>query len=252
MDTGAYLKEAFARYGEVEEVRVKDEPDDDAAASYSSKCAIGFLVFRTSTGLKAVLSASGDASRLSPPSSDVLLPGYKPSKRQRKKQQQQQQQQQQQAGGEEDKASIAAAAEEEVQQLMRRFRARLPQAKVLQEEVDSFMASFEAAEAEEERKRKEAATQPDADGFVTVSYGKKRRRGGGGGGAGKEEANGGKKRGRSGSHKKKKKETELKNFYAHQMREAKREQLARLRTRFEEDKARIERMKAARKFKPFG
>jgi len=239
------LKEAFARYGEVEEVRVKDESDDDAAASYTSKCAIGFIVFRTSEGLKAVLSASGDASRLSPPSSDALLPGYKPSKRQRKKQQQQ--------GGEEDKPSIAAVAEEEVQQLVRRFRARLPQPKVLQEEVDSFMASFEAAEAEEERKRKEAATQPDADGFVTVSYGKKRRRGGGGvGGAGKEEANGGKTRGRSGSHKKKKKETELKNFYAHQMREAKREQLARLRSRFEEDKARIERMKAARKFKPFG
>lgn len=248
MDTGAYLKEAFARYGEVEEVRVKAEPDDDAAASYTSKCAIGFLVFRTSKGLKAVLNASGDASRLSPPSSDVLLPGYKPSKRQLKKKQHQQQA----VEASEDKAAIATAAEEEVQQLVRRFRARLPQAKVLQEEVDTFMASFDAAEAEEERKRKEAATQPDADGFVTVSYGKKRRRGGGGGGAGKDEVNGGKKRGRSGTHKKKKKETELKNFYAHQMREAKREQLARLRTRFEEDKARIERMKAARKFKPFG
>lgn len=243
MDTGAYLKEAFARYGEVEEVRVKDDPDDDTAASYTSKCAIGFIVFRTSKALKAVLSASGDASRLSPPSRGVLLPGYKPSKRQRKKQQQQQQ--------DKVKKDDEEFIEDEVQLLVRRFRARLPQGKVLQEEVDSYMASFEAAEAEEKRKRLEAATTPDADGFVTVSYGKKRRRGGGGG-AGNEEANGGKKRSRSGSHKKKKKETELKNFYAHQMREAKREQLARLRTRFEEDKARIERMKAARKFKPFG
>lgn len=52
--------------------------------------------------------------------------------------------------------------------------------------------------------------------------------------------------------KKKKKTLELKNFYRHQIREAKREQLAKLREKFEEDKARIDRMKAARKFKPFG
>jgi len=246
VDIGTYLREAFARYGEVEEVRVKDHPDDEIAVSLTSKCAIGFIVFRTSKGLKAVMSASGDASRLSPPSRSVLLPGYKPSKRQLKKQQQQQQEQQQERRKEDDKEII----DDEVQKLIRRFRARLPQGKVLQEEVDGYMASFEAAEAEEKRKRFAAATTPDADGFVTVSYGKKRRRGGAGGA--KNEANGGKKRSRSGSHKKKKKETELKNFYAHQMREAKREQLARLRTRFEEDKARIEKMKAARKFKPFG
>lgn len=50
--------------------------------------------------------------------------------------------------------------------------------------------------------------------------------------------------------KKKKKPLELKNFYRHQIREAKREQLAKLRTQFEEDKARIAKMKEARKFRP--
>jgi ribosomal RNA-processing protein 7 len=76
---------------------------------------------------------------------------------------------------------------------------------------------------------------------VTVTYGKRKRQGESAQGEG------------SRRHPKKKKRTyELKNFYAHQMREEKREQLARLRKKFEEDKARIERMKSARKFKPFG
>lgn len=108
------------------------------------------------------------------------------------------------------------------------------------------MATFEAAEAEEARKRRESMNHPDADGFVTVTYGKRKKRRG---------REGDKKdgAGRSGSHhKRRRKSYELKNFYSHQIREAKREQLARLREKFEEDKARIERMKAARKFKPFG
>lgn len=243
VDLKAYLKEAFGRYGEVEDVRVKENEDEAVEAdSSSSKCAIGFLVFRTTKGLKAVLNASGAAARLAPPSADAMLPGYKLSKKQQKKKNKKQQE-----AGEEHAAAAANDDEEGMQRLLRRFRAKLPQVKALQEEVDSFMASFEAAEAEEERKRKEAASQPDAEGFVTVTYGKKRRRGSGGAVEG-----GGKKRTRSGSHKKKKKEHELQNFYAHQIREAKREKLARLRERFEEDKARIERMKAARKFKPFG
>ena len=50
---------------------------------------------------------------------------------------------------------------------------------------------------------------------------------------------------------KKKKDYELKNFYRHQMREQKREELQSLREKFEEDKKRIQKMKEARKFKPF-
>ena len=55
----------------------------------------------------------------------------------------------------------------------------------------------------------------------------------------------------NGRRKKRKKNLELVNFYRFQMREAKRERLAALRQRFEEDKARIAKMKAARKFMPF-
>jgi hypothetical protein len=50
---------------------------------------------------------------------------------------------------------------------------------------------------------------------------------------------------------KKKKESELKNFYRFQIREAKQNKLHELRKRFEQDKEKVAAMKAARKFKPF-
>lgn len=186
-----------------------------------ARCAIGFVVFRTSKGLKAVLADAG--GRLAAPQPPAQAQGKK-------------------GGGGEDGDGAAA------QRLLRRFRARQPQVKALQAEVDAAMAAFEAAEAEEERQRRAAAEQPDADGFVTVTYGRKKRRRGEGPGAGE----GSKRQGARVKRKKRKGQQELQNFYAHQIREAKREQLARLRAKFEEDKARIERMKAARKFKPFG
>ena len=49
---------------------------------------------------------------------------------------------------------------------------------------------------------------------------------------------------------KKKKPTELKNFYAHQVKEKKRNDVEELRRRFEEDKARVQKMKESRKFNP--
>ncbi len=188
-----------------------------------ARCAIGFLVFRANKGLKAAL-ADGRARLAAPAPRAGAKKGDK--------------------GGD---ADVDTA-----QVLLRRFRARQPQVRALQAEEDAAMAAFEATEAEEERQRKAAAEQPDADGFVTVTYGRKKRRQGadagtGAGAGGSKRRGGGRTKGR-----RKKKGYELQNFYAHQMREAKREQLARLRAKFEEDKARIERMKAARKFKPFG
>lgn len=50
---------------------------------------------------------------------------------------------------------------------------------------------------------------------------------------------------------KKGKEKELKNFYRFQMREDKQSKLVELRKKFEEDKARVAKMKANRSFKPF-
>ena len=44
---------------------------------------------------------------------------------------------------------------------------------------------------------------------------------------------------------------ELLNFYSFQQREGQREKVAELRRKFEQDKRRVEDMKARRKFKPF-
>ena len=50
---------------------------------------------------------------------------------------------------------------------------------------------------------------------------------------------------------KKKKKTELVNFYSWQLRETQREEIARLREKYEEDKQRVADMRAKRKFKPY-
>ena len=84
----------------------------------------------------------------------------------------------------------------------------------------------------------------DEDGFITVTYKKKRRHDDAE--EGDDTASGA--AATNGRRKKRKKNLELVNFYRFQMREAKRERLAALRQRFEEDKARIAKMKAARKF----
>lgn len=48
-----------------------------------------------------------------------------------------------------------------------------------------------------------------------------------------------------------KKKTVVLDFYRHQARENKREEIADLRLKFEEDKKKVEKMKAQRKFNPF-
>ena len=53
------------------------------------------------------------------------------------------------------------------------------------------------------------------------------------------------------NRKKKKKQTVLKNFYAHQMKDEKIHHIQDLRKKFEEDKQKIAKMKADRKFRPF-
>ncbi|CAM9974562.1 unnamed protein product [Phaeothamnion confervicola] len=119
---------------------------------------------------------------------------------------------------------------------LRRYWADRPSRAELQEEVDSFMEEFDAAEAERRRIERQKGDVDD-DGFVRVTHKKRQKLANAseGGRAGKRKKGGG----------------ELQNFYGFQMREAKREQLLQLRQKFEEDKARVARMKEARKFKPF-
>jgi len=112
--------------------------------------------------------------------------------------------------------------------------------------ADKAMAIFEKAEESEGARRAAARGDgPDADGFITVVH----KRKGSGVHDGFDEATAG-----SGPRPKKKKKgktLELKNFYRHQLRAEKTDQLAELRERFKEDKARIAKLKEARIFRAF-
>jgi hypothetical protein len=113
--------------------------------------------------------------------------------------------------------------------------ARVPPER-LQAEVEAYCGAFEDAEERERAAKRRAEEEPDDDGFVMVTS--KRAKTG-------EESTNKKSRSRP-----KKKKRELANFYAHQIRETKRNQLVELRQKFEEDKKRIEKLKAGRKFRP--
>lgn len=112
----------------------------------------------------------------------------------------------------------------------------------LRMEVDAFMEAYDKKIAEEEAKAKEEEGVPDEEGWVKVT-----------------------RRGRRPvlprteaaslrvleKEKRKRARKELLNFYAWQHRETKMEHLAQLRKKFEEDKQRIELMRAQRKFRPY-
>uniref|UniRef100_A0A8C3X0E7 Ribosomal RNA-processing protein 7 homolog A n=1 Tax=Catagonus wagneri TaxID=51154 RepID=A0A8C3X0E7_9CETA len=112
----------------------------------------------------------------------------------------------------------------------------------LRVDVDAFMETYDKKIAEEEAKAKEEEGVPDEEGWVKVT-----------------------RRGRRPvlprteaaslrvleREKRKRARKELLNFYAWQHRETKMEHLAQLRRKFEEDKQRIELMRAQRKFRPY-
>eukprot|EP00903_Cladosiphon_okamuranus_P008193 g7889.t1 len=132
--------------------------------------------------------------------------------------------------------------------LIQQHRRKFPPRQALQLEVDATMQRFEKGEAEREAERKALLEKPeDDDGFVTVTY--KRKRGRKSSGNHGLPAHGG---GVVASEAKKKRKGagELSDFYRFQMRETRREQLASLRSKFEQDKARVAKMKEQRKFRP--
>ncbi|KAI0211271.1 Ribosomal RNA-processing-like protein 7A [Lamellibrachia satsuma] len=122
------------------------------------------------------------------------------------------------------------------------YRQRCPQLEVLQKEIDDYMAVFDSKVEKEKETAREAEGVPDEEGWVTVTrYGKSK-------GVPRTEAH---EKRLSKKEKKKRTEKELLNFYSFQMRETKREHIAQLRQKFEEDKQRVAEMKAARKFRPY-
>ncbi|XP_055993472.1 ribosomal RNA-processing protein 7 homolog A [Sorex fumeus] len=115
-----------------------------------------------------------------------------------------------------------------------------PQA--LQAEVDAFMEAYDRKTAEEEAQARAEEGVPDEEGWVKVT-----RRGRRPGLPRTEAAN----LRVLERERRKRARKELLNFYAWQHRESKMEHLAQLRKKFEEDKQRIELMRAQRKFRPY-
>jgi ribosomal RNA-processing protein 7 len=142
----------------------------------------------------------------------------------------------------ESKTAILAVAE--------RYRASCKAAsrESLLGECNAVMEQFEDSEEADRRQREASKNQPDEDGFVTVSHasqsvGSKREL----------EEGGGRKKGTKRVRKKKKASgaSELPDFYRFQMKESRKQSLQDLRKRFEQDLAKVQKMKEERQYRPF-
>ncbi|KAM6437421.1 ribosomal RNA-processing protein 7 homolog A [Liasis olivaceus] len=123
-----------------------------------------------------------------------------------------------------------------------RYTASIMDPAELKTEVDSFMQTYDQKVAKEEAKAEKEEGVPDKEGWVKVT-----RKGRRPGLPWTEAAN---LRALE-REKRKRARKELLNFYAWQHRETKREHIAQLRKKFEEDKQKIALMRAQRKFRPY-
>ncbi|CAG8477563.1 10582_t:CDS:2 [Acaulospora morrowiae] len=114
----------------------------------------------------------------------------------------------------------------------------------LQREVDEYMRKFEEAEQKRRQELEAKHNQPDEEGFITVTRTGRRNVNTDGTitvtAAKPEEVKG-----------LKPKNKELVDFYRFQTRETKRNRLVDLRKKFEEDKQKIAKLKANRRFRPY-
>ena len=108
----------------------------------------------------------------------------------------------------------------------------------LKTSADDFMHEFDKEEAAKKREQ-EKLKEKDEEGWVTIVR------------KGKKHLGGDIDVSQNRRKKRKKKNKELLNFYAFQQRESRRDHIAQLRKKFEEDKLRVQAMKQARKFRPF-
>ncbi|XP_071438701.1 ribosomal RNA-processing protein 7 homolog A [Hetaerina americana] len=162
---------------------------------------VAYVVFESAAGLKAALASTAEPILLSTPQNPVLTGCEK------------------------------WAAE---------YNSNIADSQKLQEEIDTFMANYDAEQEEEKRKEKEETA--DEEGWVTVT-----KRGRKPGFSRKESLH----RKVMGRERQKRSRKELLNFYTFQIRESKMKHIAELRQKFEEDKKRIAALKQARRFKPF-
>lgn len=119
--------------------------------------------------------------------------------------------------------------------------------------ADSWMAHFEFVQARKRQasKYRKGEAQVDADGFTLVTRGGAYGQtvGGGVGVASKRFQQTGTASKRSRKNKKEPKEKD--SFYAFQIHEKKRKELMDLKKKWEEDKAKVEKLKESRKFRPY-
>jgi ribosomal RNA-processing protein 7 len=148
---------------------------------------------------------------------------------------------------------------------VREARAAKPPRAELKRRSDMFLKEFEAREQEERQMREANEERMDADGFTVVKYSKsaKRRKdtsdassgvsllpptkSASGGRGGREGGSGGRQGGKSYNHRKAGKDGFM---YSFQVRQAREDRLEKLKLAFEEDKAKVQRLKQARRFKP--
>jgi len=124
------------------------------------------------------------------------------------------------------------------------YHEKRPKKEELQAKVNQTIKQYDQQKALERKLLLEKSNQPDEEGFITVTRQTRKNR-----------ANDGSVhvtaiKAREGAELKPKSH-ELGDFYRYQMRQSKRDQIAELRKKFEEDKKKIERMKAARRFNPY-
>lgn len=112
---------------------------------------------------------------------------------------------------------------------------RYPDPSILQTSVDTFMAAFSEQEAERERQLKRQRSEPDEDGFITVTRGGRNA-------PAREEATKAKEE----ELKKREKNRVKDDFYRFQTREKKKEAAKELVRGFEEDRRKVEEMRKRR------
>ncbi|KAJ3238335.1 Ribosomal RNA-processing protein 7 [Chytriomyces hyalinus] len=120
------------------------------------------------------------------------------------------------------------------------FIAAHPPLASLEAQVNSYMQQYDEMNDSRLRELDRRRNEPDEDGFILVGGAPKPKLG-----------DNGLPVSAGGNRKKRFKKAEHVDFYRFQMRESKRNQLAELRKKFEEDKKRIEKLKESRKFKPY-
>jgi ribosomal RNA-processing protein 7 len=113
------------------------------------------------------------------------------------------------------------------------YKLTYPAKPSLQSLVDTALTRFNAVEAARMLTLKRLRSEPDEDGFITVT--RKQR----------EDVI------IPPAEKRRNKAIDLEDFYKFQRREKREKQMDELRRKFEEDKIKVERAKQARKFKPF-